>query len=332
MNNCIYTEFQDPSYYEYDDANNNNNSGYMKYLLTIGLGVLGWKIYNEPIFRRDFIQCCFKVGDYIYDKYHNLRYDDKIRRKSLLKEQPPCLTMDDDFSQLKQSHKLTLLEFFSNELKFESLSLKEKQYYIIGTKSENVLLSDKILEFPWLAASLEIILLTGETHTFEITNKFKNFWLEHNQLPLHVEYYDVWISELLLDCKPIISKQEIKELKLTVIDQLGDFIEYSDVLIEPSKDETRIINFPTLNTFLTLPVIPSPKSSPSHSVSSSSSVTPNSSPSSSRSSSPHPLTSSISSIFSQSSFSPIVSSTQTTSESQSESQSQSLSEEDTTID
>jgi hypothetical protein len=26
MNNCIYTEFQDPSYYEYDDANNDHDN------------------------------------------------------------------------------------------------------------------------------------------------------------------------------------------------------------------------------------------------------------------------------------------------------------------
>lgn len=319
MNNCIYNEFADPKYYEYD----NNSPSYITYLLSIGFGVLGWKIYNEPIFRRDFIQGCFAVSDYIYDKYHQIRYDDKIRQKSLLKEKPPCLTMDDNFNQLQNSHKITLLKFFSNELKFESLSLKEKQYYIIGTKSENVLLSDKILEFPWLAASIEIILLDGERYTFEITEKIKHFWLEHNQLPLHVEYYDVWISELLLDTYPKISKQEIKELKLTVIDKVGDFIEYSDVLIEPSKDDTRIINFPTLNTLSSLSSLSekSTESSPSQSQSTSPSVTPKSSPESSpvssRSSSPQPESSLTSSL---------------TSFSSSTIPSQSASEEDTTID
>jgi hypothetical protein len=40
------------------------------------------------------------------------------------------------------------------------------------------------------------------------------------------------------------SKQEIKKIKLVIIDELGDFIEFSDVLIEPKKNDVRIIDFP----------------------------------------------------------------------------------------
>ncbi len=261
-------------YYEIDD--HKNSSSIVPYVITAGLGLLSWKLYSNPIFRRDFIQGCFNTYDYLYDKYYNLRYDNKIRRTSLLKNQSlenkqklvdflysddssiiPESETDSDGSNnssivsiVDSSHKYRLIEFFSNELKFESLSYKEKKYYILGTKSniqEHKDINDKIIDFPWLAASLDIICVDNTASSYEITDKFKNFWIEHNQLPLHIEYYDIWISELISDKQSYPIKENIKEIKLTVIDQKGDFIEYSDVLIEPHRNETKIINIPSLN-------------------------------------------------------------------------------------
>ncbi len=266
------------NHYYYENDENKKSSSIFPYLVTAGLGVLSWKLYSNPIFRRDFIQGCFNTYDYIYDKYYNLRYDDKVTRISLLKKEVsqkqqklidflysnsddssviPDSETDSDASHtssvvslLDTSHKYTLIEFFSNELKFESVSYKEKKYYILGTKENNNVhkdINDKIIEFPWLAASLDITCVDNTSVTYEITDKFKTFWIEHNQLPLHIEYYDIWISELISDKQSYPSKENIKEIALKVIDQKGDFIEYSDVLIEPHRDETKIINIPSLN-------------------------------------------------------------------------------------
>jgi hypothetical protein len=263
------------NHYYYENDEHKKSSSMILYIVTAGLGVFSWNMYIDPIFRRDFIQGCFKTYDYIYDKYYNLRYDDKVRRISLLKNQAfekkqklidflystsddssviPDSETDSDASHnssiasvLDTSHKYTLIEFFSNELKFESVTYKEKKYYILGTKENNNDINDKIIEFPWLAASLDITCVDNTFLTYEITDKFKTFWIEHNQLPLHIEYYDIWISELISDKQSYPSKENIKEIALKVIDQQGDFIEYSDVLIEPHRDQTKIINIPSLN-------------------------------------------------------------------------------------
>ncbi len=233
--------------------NNDEKDSSFNLIFTFGIGLasFSWAFYKFPIFRRDVIQAGFNTFDFIYDIYHKIRYDDKIRRKSILKgiTTPKSFLTSSQLELNKEgetnSHKKTLVEFLSNELKFESLTLKEKQYYILGTKKENdVFTNDKIIEFPWLAASLDIITLDNVIHNYDITSNFKNFWIEHNQLPFHLEYYDIWISELISKNHSYYpSKQEIKTIKLNVIDALGDFIEYSDVLIEPSNNETRIINF-----------------------------------------------------------------------------------------
>jgi hypothetical protein len=249
-----------------DNNNNENKPSYTNFIITFGISLasFSWAFYKFPIFRRDVIQASFDTADYIYDVYHKLRYDDKIRRESILKTNNNnssnnnhntkyFFTSQETGKEIEtetesNSHKKTLVEFLSNELKFESLRLKEKQYYILGTKKENDLFTnDKIIEFPWLAASLDIINFDNIIHNYDVTANFKNFWIEHNQLPFHLEYYDIWISELISkNNSNFPAKEEIKTIKLNVIDALGDFIEYSDVLIEPSKDETRIINFPKM--------------------------------------------------------------------------------------
>jgi hypothetical protein len=243
------------NYYEYE---NDDVMGVPPFVFgfIIGTSVFGWALYRYPIFRRDIIQSIFNASDLIYDTYYNYRYDDKVRRKSLIKDITHLKTQHIYFNDLllEESidincpHKLTLVDFFLNDLKYESITFKDKTYYILGTKhseeisvSEN--LKDKIVDFPWLAVNLEIITLDGAVMGYDITNKFKEFWIEHNQLPFHLEYYDVWISQLISD-KIYPSKQEIKKIKLVIIDELGDFIEFTDVLIEPKKNDVKIIDFP----------------------------------------------------------------------------------------
>ncbi len=222
----------------------------------LGTGLLGWGLYKYPIFRREVIQSAFYVSDFIYDTYYNYRYDDKVRRKSLIKDITHLKTQHLYFNDLllEESidincpHKMTLVNFFLNDLKYESMTYKDKTYYILGTKQSEETpntqnLKDKLVTFPWLSANLEIITFDDAVTSYEITDKFKEFWLEHNQLPFHLEYYDVWISQLISD-KVYPSKQEIKKIKLVIIDELGDFIEFSDVLIEPHKKTVKIIDFP----------------------------------------------------------------------------------------
>jgi uncharacterized protein YkvS len=243
------------NYYEYED---DDVMGVPPFLFgfILGTGVFGWALYKYPIFRREVIQSVFNVSDLVYDTYYNYRYDEKVRRKSVIKDITHLKTQHLYFNDLllEESidincpHKMTLVNFFLNDLKYESVSFKDKTYYILGTNhseeiSEPENLKDKIIAFPWLAANLEIITFDNSVTTYEITNKFKEFWIEHNQLPFHLEYYDVWISQLISN-KVYPSKQEIKKIKLVIIDELGDFIEFSDVLIEPKKNDVRIIDFP----------------------------------------------------------------------------------------
>jgi hypothetical protein len=222
----------------------------------LGTGLFGWALYKYPIFRREVIQAAFNVSDLVYDTYYQYRYDDKVRRKSVIKDITHLKTQHLYFNDLllEESidincpHKMTLVNFFLNDLKYESVTFKDKTYYILGTKhSEEISdpenLKNKIVNFPWLSSNLEIITFDGAVMGFDITNKFKEFWIEHNQLPFHLEYYDVWISQLISN-KVYPSKQEIKKIKLVIIDELGDFIEFSDVLIEPKNNNVNIINFP----------------------------------------------------------------------------------------
>jgi uncharacterized protein YkvS len=244
------------NYYEYEDDDDVMGVPPFLFGFILGTGVFGWALYKYPIFRREVIQSVFNVSDLVYDTYYNYRYDEKVRRKSVIKDITHLKTQHLYFNDLllEESidincpHKMTLVNFFLNDLKYESVSFKDKTYYILGTNhseeiSEPENLKDKIVAFPWLAANLEIITFDNSVTTYEITNKFKEFWIEHNQLPFHLEYYDVWISQLISN-KVYPSKQEIKKIKLVIIDELGDFIEFNDVLIEPKKNDVRIIDFP----------------------------------------------------------------------------------------
>ena len=240
----------------YDENDDTMNLSQFTFGFILGTSLFGWALYKYPIFRREVIQAAFNVSDLVYDTYYQCRYDDKVRSKSLIKDITHLKTQHLYFNDLllEESidincpHKMTLVNFFLNDLKYESITFKDKTYYILGTNNSEEItelenLKDKLVTFPWLAVSLEIVNFDGAVMGFDITNKFKEFWIEHNQLPFHLEYYDVWISQLISN-KVYPSKQEIKKIKLVIIDELGDFIEFSNVLIEPKKNTVKIIDFP----------------------------------------------------------------------------------------
>ena len=63
-----------------------------------------------------------------------------------------------------------------------------------------------------------------------------------NKLPLSIDYYDFWISELTNEKLP--SHNDVKMISLTVIDEKGEFNQLSEVLILPKANKTIIIDFP----------------------------------------------------------------------------------------
>ena len=98
-----------------------------------------------------------------------------------------------------------------------------------------------------MAISIELETLDTQTITFDITEKFKQFWVLSNQLPFSIYYYDLWISYILFEMNiphyEIPQKFNLKRnIKLIIIDETGDFIEYSNVLIIHRPDKPIIIN------------------------------------------------------------------------------------------
>ena len=108
--------------------------------------------------------------------------------------------------------------------------------------------NDMILEIPWLAVSLEITTFDNNTVTHDITHGITKYLIDGNFLPIHPEYYDFWIDTLLYESgiskNNIIIKDKIKEIKMVIIDEVGDFIDYKNILIIPRKNNFKIINFP----------------------------------------------------------------------------------------
>jgi hypothetical protein len=210
-------------------------------------------------FQRKVIETFFNTYDYFYEKFYKLWYDDKVRTNVIntinSKNINHTLLMNTNLEKeekekgkefMNENNKL-LLEFLSNEIKFECVRLKEKVYYLIGTNP--IFTKDHILECPWLAISIQLILNNQEeVLTVDVSKKIMEFWIEGNELPIHIEYYDYWIRKLLIDsgCSnfKISEKEDIKELKLVIINELGDSIEYQNILVVPKKDTVKTIEFP----------------------------------------------------------------------------------------
>ena len=241
-------------------------------------GLFTWSFYKSSVFRRSIIETGFTTYDYCYDKFYKIWYDDKIRIKNInpngvnVKElhdfillnhnlekktinnletifenenENEIISSDKDKNE-NHNHKKLLLDFLSNDLYFQAITIKEKKYYLISFNTKFTY--DNILEMPWLSVSLEIISDEDVNNSYDITHIFNKFWLDGNYLPIHLEYYYFWIDTLLYESgiskNNIISKEKIKQMNLVIINETGDFIEYNNVLIVPRKDDLKIIDFP----------------------------------------------------------------------------------------
>jgi hypothetical protein len=136
-----------------------------------------------------------------------------------------------------------LINFFESDLIFHHIAFKEFDYYIIDNYADHHFkFSDKdIIDFPWLSATLEIK-TDRDLFSYEVSNKLKYYWVYGNKLPLSIDYYDFWISELTNEKLP--SHNDVKMVSLTVIDDKGEFCQFSEVLILPNEKKTIIIDFP----------------------------------------------------------------------------------------
>ena len=136
-----------------------------------------------------------------------------------------------------------LIDFFESDLIFHHVSFKEFDYYIIDNYLDHhfKFSGKNIIDFPWLSATLEIKTDT-DFFSYEISNKLKYYWVKGNKLPLSIDYYNFWLTELTDEKLP--SHNDIKMISLTVIDENGEFNQFSEVLILPEESKTLIIDFP----------------------------------------------------------------------------------------
>jgi len=179
----------------------------------IGFGSFSWLLYSNSDFRRDVIENVFNVSDYVYDKYHKLRYDNKIRTVEIRKISHPVV------------------------LSLNRISYQDKDYYIIKKEGKEFELDD-VIELPWLAVSLNVKTRDDQNHEVDITNILKKFWVKMNELPFHIEYYDLWIKDLLSEL--VLEKDDIKDIELIVIDEMGNFVNHKNVLIKPHQEAHKI--------------------------------------------------------------------------------------------
>jgi hypothetical protein len=84
-------------------------------------------------------------------------------------------------------------------------------------------------------------------HSFDITESIKEYWIEGNMLPFHIEYYNYWIYNLLRNSGMTygdqLFKMEIKDLSLQIINSMGDIELYKNVLISPRNNDLKLFEF-----------------------------------------------------------------------------------------
>ena len=252
-----------------DESNNQDSQinlfPIVLYSSILGISFFSWSFYKSSSFRRSVLENSFNTYDYLYDKFHKVWYDDKIRitnltkkdikiadvHQSFLKNSNLESTTSDDLdgdSECEDKLEEDLNTFLNNNLYLQNVSIKDKNHYFLGTKPNLNFKTELILEMPWLAASLEITTNDDNTHTHDITESIQKFCIDGNFLPIHLEYYDFWIDILLHDTgvskNHIHTKDKIKEIKMVTINEYGDFIDYKNILIVPRKGNFKIINFP----------------------------------------------------------------------------------------
>jgi len=238
---------------------------------SIALGgiIFGFSLYKSPKLLRKTLETSFKTYDYCYNKFYNIWYDEKIRINKIplelniykkIKENNSNLLISNKYLNIEftnidvdiytKEERDELLSFLTQEITFKTCSYKNSNYYLFGTKLNNNNVNkgflSNFISCPWLAISIELETLDNQSITFDITEKFKQFWVLSNQLPFSIYYYDLWISFILFEKNiplyEIPQKNNLKrDIKLIIIDDTGDFIEYSNVLIIPRVDKPIII-------------------------------------------------------------------------------------------
>ena len=254
-----------------------NNLLYSSIGLGLGGIIFGFSLYKSPKLLRKTFETSFKSYDYCYNKFYDTWYDEQIRINKIplesniyknIKENNFNLLISNKYLKIEftdnidiytKEERNELITFLTQDIKFKTCSYKSSNYYLFGAKlnedNVNVNINKEFLSnfisCPWLAISIELETLDNQTITFDITDKFKQFWVLSNQLPFSIYYYDLWISFILFEMNiphyEIPLKNNLKRnIKLIIIDESGDFIEYSNVLIIPRPDKPLIIKLETI--------------------------------------------------------------------------------------
>ena len=249
-----------------------NNLLYSSIGLGIGGIIFGFSLYKSPKLLRKTLETSFKSYDYCYNKFYDTWYDEKIRIDEIpfelhlhknIKESNFNLLISNKYLKIEftdnidiytKEERNELITFLTQDIKFKTCSYKSFNYYLFGAKlNEDTINKGFLSNFiscPWLAISIELETFDTQTITFDITEKFKQFWVLSNQLPFSIYYYDLWISFILFEMNiphyEIPLKHNLKRnIKLIIIDESGDFIEYSNVLIIPRPNKPLIIKLET---------------------------------------------------------------------------------------
>ena len=216
----------------------------------LGISLFGYQFYKSSGFRRRIIENMFTTYDYCYNIFYKLWYDDKIRINTIKTERVDLinkLVLLNTKIDINDINDMMVNHFLTEDIKYQKASYKDKSYYLLGPKMETFFGFKHILESPWLAASIEIQTKEGDNHSFDITESIKEYWINGNMLPIHLEYYDYWIYNLLrnssMQFREKLFKMEIQTLSLQVINSIGDIEVYKNVLVLPKNNDVKIIYF-----------------------------------------------------------------------------------------
>lgn len=216
----------------------------------LGVSLFGYNFYKNSGFRRYVIENMFNTYDYCYDIFYKMWYDDKIRITTIKTERVDLinkLVLMNTIIDENNENDIIVNHFLTEPTKYQNALYKDKSYYLIGPKTEAFFGFKHIMESPWLAASIEIKTKQDKEHSFDITESIKEYWIEGNMLPFHMEYYNYWIYNLLRNSGMTYGEQlfkmEIKDLSLQVINSIGDIEIYKNILIIPRNNDLKLIEF-----------------------------------------------------------------------------------------
>jgi hypothetical protein len=215
-----------------------------------GLSLFGYNFYKNSGFRRYVIENMFNTYDYCYDIFYKMWYDDKIRITTIKSERIDNINnrmLINTMIDMNDENDMIIKNFLTEDIKYQKASYKDKSYYLMGPNMESFFGLKHIIESSWLAASIEIKTKDDVNYSFDITESIKEYWIEGNMIPIHLEYYDYWIYNLLrnsgMPFREKLFKIEIKDLSLQIINCMGDIELYKNVLILPRNNDLKLIEF-----------------------------------------------------------------------------------------